>query len=92
MADPQLSWVSVARSVPAGSCRVDQQRSEPLHPPIHAQVIDLDPAFGQQLFDVTVGQVVVRGRPSGEVPAVLVLFPTAPSRTGHDHFDHSALR
>ncbi|MEA2202930.1 MAG: hypothetical protein QOI89_3638, partial [Solirubrobacteraceae bacterium] len=30
----------VARDVPAGSCRVDEERGEPLHPPVHAHVSD----------------------------------------------------
>ena len=32
----------VARGVPAGLCRVDEQRGEPLHPPVHAYVINHD--------------------------------------------------
>jgi hypothetical protein len=44
----------IAGSVPAGSCRVDQQWSEPLHPPEHGHVINGEAAFGQQFFDVAV--------------------------------------
>jgi hypothetical protein len=33
--------------------------------------------------------VLVRGRSSGEVPALLVLFLTTPSRTGRDRFRSS---
>jgi hypothetical protein len=44
--------------MPARSCRVDQQRREPLHPPVHAYVIDGDAPLGQQLFDITIGQGV----------------------------------
>ena len=36
----------VARDVPAGSCRVDQQWGEPLYPPVHAHVIDGDASLG----------------------------------------------
>lgn len=43
-------------AVDPGSCRVDQQRGEPLRPPVHAHVIDLDATLGQQLFDVPVRQ------------------------------------
>jgi len=38
--------------------RIDDQRSEPLHPPIQGDVIDLDPTLGQQLLEVPVGQAV----------------------------------
>jgi hypothetical protein len=36
--------------MPAGSSRVDQQRSEPLHPPKRCHVIDVDATLGQQLL------------------------------------------
>jgi hypothetical protein len=36
---------SITGRVPAGSCRVDQQRCEPLRPPVHAHMIDLDVPF-----------------------------------------------
>jgi hypothetical protein len=32
------------------------QRGEALHPPVDRHVIDLDAAFGQEFFDITVGQ------------------------------------
>jgi hypothetical protein len=44
----------IARDVSAGSCRVDQQRGEPLHPPVHAQVINHDAPFCQQLLHIAV--------------------------------------
>ena len=37
----------IPAGVPARPCRVDHQRSEPLHPPIHRHVINLDTAFSQ---------------------------------------------
>jgi hypothetical protein len=36
----------------AGSCRVDQQRGEPLHPAVDGDVIHIDSAPGQQFHDV----------------------------------------
>jgi len=36
--------------------RVDQKRSEAAHPPEHAHMVDLDPAFGQQLLDIAEGK------------------------------------
>jgi hypothetical protein len=42
--------------VPARRCGVNQQRREALHPAVDADVVDLDAAFGEQLFDVAVGQ------------------------------------
>jgi hypothetical protein len=44
--------------MPARPGRVDQQRSEPLHPPEHAHVVDLHATFGQQLFNIAVGQAI----------------------------------
>ena len=43
--------------------RVDQQRCEPLHPPVQGHVVDLDTTLGEKLFEVPVGQ------PVPEVPA-----------------------
>jgi hypothetical protein len=37
---------------------IGQQRHEPLHPPEHGDVVDLDPAFGQQFLHVAVRQAV----------------------------------
>jgi hypothetical protein len=42
--------------VPARPGCVDQQWREPLYPAIDADVIDLDPAFGQQLLDISIRQ------------------------------------
>jgi hypothetical protein len=47
---------AVADGVPAGPGGLGQQRREPLHLPIDGDVVDLDPAFDQELFDITVGQ------------------------------------
>jgi hypothetical protein len=33
---------------------VGQQRREPLHPPVDRDVVNLDPALGEQLFEVAV--------------------------------------
>jgi hypothetical protein len=46
----------ITGGVPAGTRRVDQQRGEPLHPPIHAHVINLDAPLDQQLLPITVGR------------------------------------
>jgi fluoroquinolone transport system permease protein len=40
----------------AGSGGLGQQRREPLHPPEDGDVVDLDTAFGEQFFDVPVGE------------------------------------
>jgi hypothetical protein len=34
--------------------RVCEQGREPLHPPVDGDVIDLDPAFGQQFLDIAI--------------------------------------
>jgi hypothetical protein len=46
----------VSGGVPEWAGGVAEQRSEPLHPPVHRHMIDLDTPLGQQLFDVSVGQ------------------------------------
>ncbi len=56
-----LDEPAVTREVSAGSCRVDQQRREPLHPPVQAHVIHLDATLGEEFLQVPVGQ----GRSAG---------------------------
>jgi hypothetical protein len=46
---------AISYSVPAGAGGLRQQRREPLHPSVDRDVVDLDPAFSQQLLDVAVG-------------------------------------
>jgi hypothetical protein len=46
--------------VTSESSGVGQQRGEPLDPPVDRDVIDLDPAFGEQLLDVSVGQAIAQ--------------------------------
>jgi hypothetical protein len=53
--------------VAAESGGIDQQRREPLHPPQHGDVVDVDAALGEQLLDVAVGQAVLQV-PSGPPP------------------------
>jgi hypothetical protein len=47
----------------AGSGGVGKQRREPLHPPVDGDMVDLDPALGEQFLDITVRQ------PVAQVPA-----------------------
>jgi hypothetical protein len=53
----------VTRRVTGKTRGVGQQRSAPLHPPVHGDVIDLDTAFDQQFLYILIGQVVA------EIPA-----------------------
>jgi hypothetical protein len=46
----------VTDGVSARSGGVDQQRREPLHPPVDRDVVDLDAALGEEFLDVAVGQ------------------------------------
>ena len=46
----------VADRMPAGPGGLGQQRREPLHPAVDRDVIDLDPALGEQLLDIAVRQ------------------------------------
>jgi hypothetical protein len=45
------NWAPTSR---AGS--LSQQRREPLHPAVDGDMVDLDPALGEELFDVAVRQ------------------------------------
>jgi hypothetical protein len=44
----------ITRRVPTGPGRINQQRGEPLHPPIDRDMIDLDAPLSQQLLYVPV--------------------------------------
>jgi hypothetical protein len=46
---------AIADPVAAGSGGVGQQRREPLDPAVDGDVVDLDPAFGEEFFEVAVG-------------------------------------
>jgi hypothetical protein len=46
----------VTGPVSAEPRRVQQQRGEPLDPPVHRDVINLDTAFEQEFFNVAIGQ------------------------------------
>ena len=51
---------SIARDVPAEACRVDQQRSEPLHPMVDGDMINRDAALGQQFLHIAVREAVTQ--------------------------------
>jgi hypothetical protein len=40
-------------SVPAGACRINQQRGEPLHPAVDGDMVYGDAAFSEHFFYVT---------------------------------------
>ena len=44
----------------AWACRLDDERREALHPPVDGDVINLDTAFSQEFFDISVGQAVAQ--------------------------------
>src|SRR6266508_276303 len=50
----------ITRGVACRTRGVDELRREPLHPPIHRHVINLDAALGQQLLHVAVRQPVAQ--------------------------------
>jgi hypothetical protein len=64
----------ITRGMPAESGGVDQQRSEPLHPAIDRNVVDIDTALGQQFLDIAVGQAI----------------PEVPAHRHHDHIRREA--
>jgi hypothetical protein len=43
---------AISHAVPAGPSGVGQQRCEPQHPPVDRDVVDLDTALAEELFDV----------------------------------------
>ena len=47
---------TVPDRVAAGPGGLGQQRREPQHPSVDGDVVDLDPAFGEQLLDVAIRQ------------------------------------
>jgi hypothetical protein len=54
---------AISNTMSAGSGGINKQRREPLHPTIDGDVVDLDPALGEQFLDIAVGQ------PEAQVPA-----------------------
>jgi hypothetical protein len=47
---------AVSHGMPAGPGGLGQQGREPLHPPVDGDVVDLDPALGEQFLDIAIGQ------------------------------------
>ena len=47
---------TVTRRSPSEPGRVGQQRREPLHPPMHGDVINLHTTLGQQFLDIAMRQ------------------------------------
>jgi hypothetical protein len=54
---------AVTAAVTGGTGGVDEKRREALHPSVHADMIDVDAPFGQQLLEVAVGQPVAQVPP-----------------------------
>ena len=48
--------LAISDDVLSSSGRLGELRRKALNPPIHRDVIDLDAAFGEEFFDVPVGQ------------------------------------
>jgi hypothetical protein len=63
---------AISRDVSAWPGCVDEQGREPLHPPEHGHMIDLDTTLGQQFFDVTIGQAVLSATVGKDVGVALV--------------------
>jgi hypothetical protein len=51
---------AITRSMARETSRVGEQRREPLHPPVDADVIYLETALGQQLLDIAIRQAVTQ--------------------------------
>jgi hypothetical protein len=47
---------AIPHDVLTGSGSLGELRGEPLDPPVDADVVDLDAAFGQEFLDVPVGK------------------------------------
>jgi hypothetical protein len=57
---------AVPGGVPEWAGGVSEQRGEPLHPPVHGHVIDLDAALGQQLLHIPIGLPVPQVPANGD--------------------------
>jgi hypothetical protein len=57
---------AVADGVPAGASGLGQQRRDLLDPPVDRDVVDLDPALGEELLDISVGQAEAQVPADGE--------------------------
>jgi hypothetical protein len=57
---------AIAAGVAARPSRVDEQRREALHPPVHGHVVDLDPALAKQLLDIARREAVPQVRTQRE--------------------------
>jgi hypothetical protein len=58
----------ITGGMPTGTARIHQQRSEPLYPPVHTHVIDLDTTLGEQLLHVTIGEAEAQIPPHRPMP------------------------
>jgi hypothetical protein len=47
---------AIADGVPARPGGLSEQRREPLHPAVDRDVVDLDPALGEELLDIAIRQ------------------------------------
>jgi hypothetical protein len=75
--DLQIRFVhkpAIPGHVSAGPRRVNQQRREPLHPPVDGDVINSDTSLGQQFLDIAVRQAI----------------PEIPAHRHHDHIGWKA--
>jgi hypothetical protein len=54
---------AITDPVSAEPGRVSEQRGEPLNPPIHRDMVDLDTPFGEQFLNVAIGQPVAQVPP-----------------------------
>ena len=57
---------TVTDRVPARSGRVGEEWGEALYPPVDGDVVDLDLAFAEEFFDVSIGEPVSQVPPHGE--------------------------
>ena len=48
--------LAITNSVPTGPGRINQKLGEALYPPVDRDVIDFNGPFGQEFFDIAVGQ------------------------------------
>ena len=47
---------AIPDDVPSGGSGLGELRREPMDPPVHRHVVDLDASFGEELLHVPVGQ------------------------------------
>ncbi len=61
-----VDFPAIPDDVPANPGGFGELWSEPLNPPVHGDVVNVDPTLGEELLHVSVGQTEPQVPPNGE--------------------------